>query len=140
MDVRTTDRLIDFASLPSNMASPATFGSVSAHREERGDNTVFSEPEDQYVASNGLGQLNVFFEQPFTAPEQNLGTEANNPSDSNYPERGRNEHPKNYKKRAECFEIFHGIQNVLRDQLHQIQTIVFEGVSRQLPLPTYTSW
>ncbi|UKZ79828.1 hypothetical protein TrVFT333_007591 [Trichoderma virens FT-333] len=112
------------------MVSPTTFSPMSAHHGEQGDNIVSADPGGQRATPNGLGQSNVSSSQSFvTAPRRGRGlrTEANNSNDSNQTKGDQNEHQRNYKKRAECLEIFQDIQDALWQQFHQMQTIVFDS-------------
>ncbi|KAK4085113.1 uncharacterized protein Triagg1_103 [Trichoderma aggressivum f. europaeum] len=124
MAAQTTDRLIDLTPPPSVTASPAVLNPISVHHGDHSDGAPSAAPEDQHI----IGLSNVSPSRGFiTAPEQSLEIEANNYNRSNQDKRHGNAHQRSYKKRAECLEIFQGIQNALWGQFHQIQSIVFDS-------------
>ncbi|KAL7783575.1 hypothetical protein V8C37DRAFT_413696 [Trichoderma ceciliae] len=120
--------LIDVTIPSSEMACLDAITSISAQHKEYSYNAISTDIADQCVTSKRSGQLDGFSNQsPITATKRILEDEANISDENNHIQLVPDEPPEKHKKRSECLGVFQEIQDVLRDQLHQLQTVLFEG-------------
>lgn len=128
--VPITDLLINLIS-----SSSSSMPGLAQH-QGHDDHAPSSESPGQGVTPEASGKSNTTSKESFvTAPEGSPDKEADKPS-SNDPDEAAETH----KKRAACLQSFQEIQDVLIEQHHQLQVILFSGVGGRLPFLTYTSW